>query len=161
MNSSPRPAARCAAPVTAPLDGVSIDSRSVAPGDIFVAIKGERHDGHDFVARGAEGRRRARHRVAADATRWRAAGPLLVVDDPLRGAREHRAARRGRAAQAQIIAVTGSVGKTSTKEMLRLALSASGHTHASVASFNNHWGVPLTLARMPRETRLSACSRSA
>ncbi len=53
---------------------------------------------------------------------------------------------------AQIVAVTGSVGKTSTKEMLRVALSASGETHASAASFNNHWGVPLTLARMPRET---------
>ena len=79
-----------------------------------------------------------------------AAGPVLeVAGDPLRGLEKMGIAARARS-QAQIVAVTGSVGKTSTKEMLRVALSASGETHASAASFNNHWGVPLTLARMPR-----------
>ena len=81
----------------------------------------------------------------------RAAGPLLVVaEDPLRGL-ENMGAPPGPARMRRSSAVTGSVGKTSTKEMLRAALSASGETHASAASFNNHWGVPLTLARMPRE----------
>jgi UDP-N-acetylmuramyl pentapeptide synthase len=82
----------------------------------------------------------------------KAAGPLLVVDnDPLEGLEKIGRASRARS-QAQIVGVTGSVGKTSTKEMLRVALAASGLTHYSVASFNNHWGVPLTLARMPRDT---------
>jgi UDP-N-acetylmuramoyl-tripeptide--D-alanyl-D-alanine ligase len=81
-----------------------------------------------------------------------AQGPVLeVAEDPLKGLINMGLAARARA-QGQIVAVTGSVGKTSTKEMLRVALSASGETHASAASFNNHWGVPLTLARMPRET---------
>jgi UDP-N-acetylmuramoyl-tripeptide--D-alanyl-D-alanine ligase len=81
-----------------------------------------------------------------------AQGPVLeVAEDPLKGLINMGLAARARC-HGQIVAVTGSVGKTSTKEMLRVALSASGETHASAASFNNHWGVPLTLARMPRET---------
>jgi UDP-N-acetylmuramoyl-tripeptide--D-alanyl-D-alanine ligase len=137
--------------VSRPLNAVTIDSRSVAAGDIFVAIRGERHDGHDFVAAAlASG---AGLGVVSRVTpEMLAAGPVLeVADDPLRGLENMgRAARRR--CQGQIVAVTGSVGKTSTKEMLRTALQASGATHASAASFNNHWGVPLTLARMPRET---------
>ncbi|HEY7798398.1 MAG TPA: UDP-N-acetylmuramoyl-tripeptide--D-alanyl-D-alanine ligase, partial [Hyphomonadaceae bacterium] len=129
---------------------VSIDSRSIAAGDIFVAIRGERNDGHDFVEtalKGGAGIAVVSRRTPA----MEQAGALLLVDDPLKALERLGIAARARSA-APIIAVTGSVGKTSTKEMLRLALSASGLTHASAASFNNHWGVPLTLARMPRDT---------
>jgi len=136
--------------VTAALNGVSIDNRTIAPGDIFVAIKGERHDGHDFAAAALKAGAGLAVVSRSDAA-MRAAGPLLTVaGDPLRGLENMGRAARARS-HARIVAVTGSVGKTSTKEMLRAALSASGLTHASAASFNNHWGVPLTLARMPRD----------
>ena len=137
--------------VSKPLTAVSIDSRAVREGDIFIAIKGDRHDGHDFVANAlkAGAGLSVVSRVTPEMT---AQGPVLeVAEDPLKGLVNMGLAARARA-QGQIVAVTGSVGKTSTKEMLRVALSASGETHASAASFNNHWGVPLTLARMPRET---------
>ena len=131
------------------LNGVTIDSRDFAPGDIFVAIRGERHDGHDFVVNALNAGAGIAV-VSRPTDAMRAAGPLLVVaDDPLRGLENMgRAARAW--SQARIVGVTGSVGKTSTKEMLRVALAASGQTHASAASFNNHWGVPLTLARLPK-----------
>jgi UDP-N-acetylmuramoyl-tripeptide--D-alanyl-D-alanine ligase len=137
--------------VTQPLAAVSIDSRTVQAGDIFIAIKGDRHDGHDFVASALKAGAGLGlvSRVTPEMT---AAGPVLEVsEDPLRGLENMGRAARART-HGQIVAITGSVGKTSTKEMLRVALSASGETHASAASFNNHWGVPLTLARMPRET---------
>jgi len=135
--------------VSKALNGVSIDTRTIAPGDIFVAIKGETHDGHDFVAKALTAG--AGLAIVSRVTdEMKAAGPLLVVDnDPLEGLEKIGRASRTRS-QAQIVGVTGSVGKTSTKEMLRLALAVSGLTHSSVASFNNHWGVPLTLSRMPR-----------
>ncbi|MFZ9134054.1 MAG: Mur ligase family protein, partial [Gemmobacter sp.] len=126
--------------------GVSIDSRSIAPGDLFVALKDAR-DGHDFVAdalaRGAAAAMVSRvpDGVAADA-------PLLIVPDVLAGLTALGAAGRARA-RGRVIAVTGSVGKTSTKEMLRIVLGGQGTVHAAEASFNNHWGVPLTLARLP------------
>ncbi len=130
------------------VEGVSIDTRTMAPGDLFVALKAAR-DGHDFVAQalaagaGAALVSHIPEGVAADA-------PLLVVADVL-GALE----ALGRAARArtgaQVVAVTGSVGKTSTKEMLRLVLGRQGKVHAAEASYNNHWGVPLTLARMARD----------
>lgn len=129
--------------------GVAIDSRGIAPGELFVALRDAR-DGHDFVAdalrRGAAGAMVDRDPpgVAPDA-------PLLRVRDTLAGLRDLGAAGRARAA-ARVVGVTGSVGKTTTKEMLRTALSALGPTHASAASHNNHWGVPLTLARLPRDT---------
>jgi UDP-N-acetylmuramoyl-tripeptide--D-alanyl-D-alanine ligase len=136
--------------VTRPLTGVTIDSRAVAPGEIFVAIKGEKHDGHDFVA-AALGAGVGLAVVSRPTAAMKAAGPLLVVaGDPLRGLEDMGRAARARS-QAQIVGVTGSVGKTSTKEMLKVALQASGKTHVSAASYNNHWGVPLTLARMPRD----------
>lgn len=137
--------------VKLPLNGVSIDTRSIAAGDIFVAIRGERHDGHEFVpaALKAGAGLAVVSRVSEE---MRAAGPLLVVeDDPLRGLEAIGRAARARS-QAQIIGVTGSVGKTSTKDMLRTAFAASGSAHASAASYNNHWGVPLSLARMARGT---------
>lgn len=135
--------------VTRPLNAVTIDSRAVGQGDIFVAIKGDKHDGHDFVAAALKAGA-GLGLVSRVTPEMLAAGPVLeVAGDPLRGLEKMGLAARARS-EAQIVAVTGSVGKTSTKEMLRTALSASGETHASAASFNNHWGVPLTLARMPR-----------
>ncbi len=114
---------------------------------VQAVLKGDKMDGHDFVASALKAG--AGIAVVSRSTDdMRAAGPLLVVkDDPLRGLEAMGRAARARSA-AKIVAVTGSVGKTSTKEMLRVALSASGETHASAASFNNHWGVPLTLARL-------------
>lgn len=135
---------------TMALTGVSIDSRSAARGDIFAAIKGDRVDGHDY-AESALKAGAGLAIVSRPSEAMAAAGPLLIVEDVLKALEKMGLAARARS-RAQIIAVTGSVGKTSTKEMLRLALSASGYTHASVASFNNHWGVPLTLARMPADT---------
>jgi UDP-N-acetylmuramoyl-tripeptide--D-alanyl-D-alanine ligase len=132
------------------LNGVSIDTRTIADGDIFVAIKGESHDAHDFVVK-ALGAGAGLAIVSRVSDEMKVGGPLLViVNDPLKGLERIGRASRTRS-PARIVAVTGSVGKTSTKEMLRVALAASGSTHASAASFNNHWGVPLTLARMPRE----------
>jgi len=132
--------------------GLSIDSRSIAPGEAFFAIKGDIHDGHDFVAGAlANGAGLA---VVARAKRGEVPknAALLVVPDVLAGLRDLAAAARTRSS-AKIIAVTGSVGKTSTKEALRLALARDGEVHASVASFNNHWGVPLSLARLPQAAR--------
>ena len=129
--------------------GVSIDTRTLAPGDLFVALKDIR-DGHEFVAQAfAKGAAAAlvTHRpegVAEDA-------PLLVVPDVLDGLEALGRAARARTG-ARIAAITGSVGKTSTKEMLRAVLSRQGKCHAAEASYNNHWGVPLTLARMPADT---------
>jgi UDP-N-acetylmuramoyl-tripeptide--D-alanyl-D-alanine ligase len=130
------------------VSGISIDSRSIAPGEAFFAIADNR-DGHDFVpAALAAGAGLAV--VAADKrAKFPAAAPLLVVTDVLAALRELALAGRARS-QAKFIGVTGSVGKTSTKEALRLALAADAETHASVASYNNHWGVPLSLARCPR-----------
>jgi UDP-N-acetylmuramoyl-tripeptide--D-alanyl-D-alanine ligase len=128
--------------------GVSIDTRTLAPGDLFVALQAAR-DGHDFVAQAlAQGaaaalvsRRPAG--VAADA-------PLLLVPDVL--AALGALGRAGRArTRARVVGITGSAGKTSTKEMLRTALAGQGRVHAAEASYNNHWGVPLTLARMPED----------
>ena len=136
------------------ISGLSIDSRSIAPGEAYFAIKGDVHDGHDFVAAALKAgaalavvERAQRDKFAADA-------PLLVVDDVLAGLVELAHAARARL-KGQVIAVTGSVGKTSTKEALRRVLGAQGETHASAASFNNHWGVPLSLARCPASVRFA------
>jgi UDP-N-acetylmuramoyl-tripeptide--D-alanyl-D-alanine ligase len=134
------------APLDRPATGVSIDTRTLQPGDLFIAIKGDTHDGHDHVARAF-----AAGAVAALVARKLAdGGPQFVVDDTLRGMERLGAAARRRS-EARLLAITGSVGKTSAKEMARVALSAVGPTHASAASFNNHWGVPLTLARLPAD----------
>jgi UDP-N-acetylmuramoyl-tripeptide--D-alanyl-D-alanine ligase len=124
--------------------GVSIDTRSIEPGDLFVALAGVR-DGHDFIdgalASGAAGALAARA----------GPGPRILVGDVQAGleamamaARERCDARRG--------AVTGSVGKTSVTQAVRAGLALAGASHGSVKSYNNHIGVPLTLARMPRST---------
>ncbi len=134
--------------------GLSIDSRTIQPGEAYFAIKGDVHDGHDFVA--AALKAGAGLAVVERAQRDKFAGnaPLLIVDDVLEGLRDLARASRARL-KAQVIAVTGSVGKTSTKEALRRVLSPQGETHASAASFNNHWGVPLSLARCPASVRFA------
>src|SRR4029078_6781643 len=127
--------------------GISIDSRTLSRGDAFFAIQGDNRDGHDFVD--AALKAGAGLVVVAKGQRQRFAdAPLLVVDDALEGLRALARAGRERL-HGKVIAVTGSRGKTTTKEALRLALSADGETHASAASYNNHWGVPLSLARCP------------
>ena len=133
------------------VNGISIDSRTVAKGDAFFALTDAR-DGHDFVEAALQSG--AVLAVVARARRamFPADAPLLIVDDVLDALRDLARASRART-QAKIIAVTGSVGKTGTKEALRLALSADGETHASAASYNNHWGVPLSLARCPADVR--------
>jgi len=142
-----RPDGTPAAPITV----FSIDTRTLRPGDVFVALKAER-DGHDFVSN-AFAAGAAAALVSDDYPRGQIGGDgdgaLLRAADPL-GALEAigRAARTR--SNARIVAVTGSAGKTGTKEMLRLCLSDAGATHASEKSYNNHWGVPLTLACMPR-----------
>jgi UDP-N-acetylmuramoyl-tripeptide--D-alanyl-D-alanine ligase len=136
---------------SAAVSGLSIDTRTLQKGDAFVAIRGEARDGHDFAADAlAKGASLAI--VSTMTPAMRAAGACLVVDDPLL-ALERMAARARDRGSAKIAAVTGSVGKTSTKEALKAALSTAGETHASAASYNNHWGVPLSLARMPREAQ--------
>ncbi len=143
-----------------PLDstGVSIDTRTLISGDLFVALRGEGRDGHDFVpqalAQGAAGvmvhqdvpLRAAPHQGLGSAA------AVLRVDDTLSGLTRLGGFARLRLDESggRVVAVTGSVGKTTVKEMLRGALAVFGPAHAAVASYNNHWGVPLTLARTPR-----------
>src|SRR5690606_15450595 len=135
--------------------GISIDTRTLEPGDAFFAIKGETMDGHDFataavkagaaVLVGAEGKLPALGRLTAS---------MLVVPDVLAAMEKLGVAARARA-EGRAIAVTGSAGKPTTKEALRHALGSVGSVHASDKSFNNHWGVPLTLARLPEDAEYS------
>jgi len=128
------------------VSGLSIDTRTLKEGDLFVALKGER-DGHDFVEAAFAAKAGA---ALVSRPVNNAKGPLLTVADTQRGLEDLARAARARS-NAKIIAVTGSAGKTTTKEMLRLCCNALGQTHASAASYNNHWGVPLSLASLPRE----------
>lgn len=134
----------------AALSSVSIDTRTLEPDALYVAIRGDNLDGHDYVAKAFEAGAGAA--LVAEDAQVEAVGPLIRVADTLKGLERLGIAARGRT-DAAVIAVTGSVGKTGTKEALRLALSASGQVHASDKSYNNHWGVPLSLANMARETR--------
>lgn len=131
--------------------GVSIDSRSLESGDLFVALQGPTFDGHDFVAaalrRGASGA--LIHRRPADLA---ADAPVVEVIDTMKALEDLGRAARART-EARVAAVTGSVGKTSTKEALRSVLALFAPTFASAGNLNNQWGAPLSLARMPRETR--------
>jgi len=133
-----------------PITGFSLDTRSLAPGEVFVALRDVR-DGHDFVLE-AFRKGAAAALVSTDYKRADGDGALLRVRDTLEGLRGIAAAARRRT-DARIVAVTGSVGKTGTKEALRGCLSRLAPTHAAEKSFNNHWGVPLTLARMPAAAR--------
>jgi len=128
--------------------GVSIDSRTLVPGDLFVALSAAR-DGHDFVAQALD-RGAAAAMVSRRPDGVAAGAPLLVVPDVAAALTALGAAGRARS-RARVIAVTGSVGKTSAKEMLRCMLGAQMSVHAAEASYNNHWGVPLTLARLPQD----------
>jgi len=132
------------------ITGLSIDTRTLKPGDLFVALKGDARDGHAFV-KDALAKNAGAALVQRDVPDAPEGAPLLTVANTQRGLEDLARASRARS-RAQIIAVTGSAGKTTTKEMLRLAFGALGNTHASAASYNNHWGVPLSLASMPRET---------
>jgi UDP-N-acetylmuramoyl-tripeptide--D-alanyl-D-alanine ligase len=140
-----------------PIGGASIDTRTLEPGDLFFAIRGEARDGHDFVADALKRGAGAAVVSEARAADLSAHGPVLAVPDAGADPVLTAMTRLGEAARArtdaQVVAVTGSVGKTGTKEALRHVLAGQGETHASAASYNNHWGVPLTLARMPRTTR--------
>jgi len=127
---------------------VSIDTRSLTEGALFVALRDVR-DGHDFVA-DALAKGAAAAMVSHVPPGVPADAPLLIVPDVLLALEALAKAARARSA-ARVIGVTGSVGKTSTKEMLRVVLGGQGRVHAAEKSFNNHWGVPLTLARMPAE----------
>lgn len=137
--------------VARPLDGVAIDSRAISSGDIFVAIKGDRTDGHKYAANALKAGAGVAV-VSRPDKAMREAGPLLVVNDALAALEAMGRAARNRSG-AHVVAITGSVGKTTTKDALKVALSSCGETHASVSSFNNQWGVPLTLARLPRAAR--------
>jgi UDP-N-acetylmuramoyl-tripeptide--D-alanyl-D-alanine ligase len=132
-------------------NGLSIDTRSLKQGDLFVALKGENRDGHEFVRAAFEAKaaaalvtRRPKN-LPGDATLLMAADTLRALEDIARASRLRT--------NAKIVAVTGSAGKTTTKEMLRGVLGALGSTHCSAASFNNHWGVPLSLAALPRNAQ--------
>ena len=128
--------------------GVSIDTRTLQPDDLFVALATKTGDGHrhiaEAIAKGAAGALVHDPHDAPDDAK------LLLVGDTLAALQSLGAFARERF-QGSVVAITGSVGKTTTKEMLRTMLSAAGRTHAAVASYNNHWGVPLTLARTPPE----------
>jgi UDP-N-acetylmuramoyl-tripeptide--D-alanyl-D-alanine ligase len=129
------------------VNGLSIDTRTLKEGDLFVALKGDHRDGHDFVRAAFEAKAGA---ALVSHAPDNANGPLLTVAHTQRGLEDLGRAARSRS-NARIVAVTGSAGKTTTKEILRIALNALGRTHASAASYNNHWGVPLSLASMPRD----------
>lgn len=131
--------------------GIAIDTRTLERGDLFVALRGER-DGHAFVPAAFE--RGAAAALIDDSTLTveAAGGPLLRVEDSLRGLAAMGAVARARSS-AKAVAITGSVGKTSTKDALCHVLSRQGSTHAAAASFNNHIGVPVTLARLPVDAR--------
>jgi UDP-N-acetylmuramoyl-tripeptide--D-alanyl-D-alanine ligase len=141
----------CLGAADAPVTGLSIDSRSLKPGEAFIAIRGPNRDGHAFVAA-------ALQQGAACAVVDKSFPPgdearLVRVGDTLEALNDLGRAARTRAKDTIVIAVTGSAGKTGTKEALRAALGASGPVHASAKSFNNHWGVPLSLANMPKTSR--------
>jgi UDP-N-acetylmuramoyl-tripeptide--D-alanyl-D-alanine ligase len=133
-------------------NGVSIDTRTLQPGDLFIALTDVR-DGHDFVA-AALAKGAAAAMVSRIPDGLPADAPLLIVDDVLLALGRLGMAARART-RARVVGVTGSVGKTSTKEMLRAILGGQGRVHAAEASYNNHWGVPLTLARMPEDTEFA------
>jgi UDP-N-acetylmuramoyl-tripeptide--D-alanyl-D-alanine ligase len=133
------------------VSGISIDSRTLSKGEAFFAVQGENRDGHNFVEAALKAGAGLAVVARAEHARFPRA-PLLVVEDVLAALYDLARAARART-RARVIGVTGSVGKTGTKEALRLALSADGPTHASAASYNNQWGMPLSLARCPADVK--------
>lgn len=128
--------------------GISIDSRTTEKGDLFVALAGESGDGHAFLENAAQKGATA----ALVSQSITSSLPTIHVPDTLKALEKLGVAARERS-NALRIAVTGSVGKTSTKDALKTIFKDQGPTHGSVSSYNNHWGVPLTLARMPQDTK--------
>ncbi len=145
-------AAQQSGKLPAGITGLSIDTRTVQPGEAFFAIKGDARDGHEFVDAALKAGAGLAVVAADKRDSFAKDAPLLVVSDVLEGLIALARAARARSS-AKFIGVTGSVGKTGTKEALRLALSSEGETHASAASYNNHWGVPLSLARCPESAK--------
>jgi UDP-N-acetylmuramoyl-tripeptide--D-alanyl-D-alanine ligase len=139
---------RCPGDPATPVSGFSIDSRSLSPGEGFIAIRGDNRDGHVFVGNALEAGGACA--IVEEAYPVGDEPKLVRVIDTFDALNDLGRAARARAERAVVIAVTGSVGKTGTKEALRVALSPSGTVHASSKSYNNHWGVPLTLANMSR-----------
>jgi UDP-N-acetylmuramoyl-tripeptide--D-alanyl-D-alanine ligase len=131
------------------VNGVAIDSRTIAVDDLFVAITGPNNDGHDYVDGALAGE--ASLVLISNTDKCTDLDKALIVDDPLVALGQIGGAARKRVA-GKVLAVTGSVGKTTTKEILADVLSGQGKVHASVGSFNNHWGVPLSLSRMAQDT---------
>jgi UDP-N-acetylmuramoyl-tripeptide--D-alanyl-D-alanine ligase len=129
--------------------GVSIDSRTVQAGDLFVALKGPNFDGHDFVSEALD--KNAYAVVSSVPKGLEDDRRLLLVDDTMAALEALATAARERSS-ARILAITGSVGKTGTKEALRRALARDGRVHASEGNLNNQWGAPLSLARMPADS---------
>ena len=125
--------------------GLSIDTRTIQTGDLFIALAGENGDGHKWVADALK--KGAAAAVVSQVPEGLSDDKLLVVEETLAALQALGQAARDRCA-AKVIGITGSVGKTGTKEMMALAFGALGQTHASVKSYNNHWGVPYTLASM-------------
>ncbi len=140
----------CSADQSIAVTGISIDTRTLEKGDLYIAIVGDVHDGHKFVKNAFDAGASCAL-VSKDYKPEGDYGPLIIVDDTMTAMEALGQASRARS-KAKIIAVTGSVGKTGTKESLRQCLEGLGKVHASVKSFNNHWGVPISLARMPRDT---------
>ncbi|MGY8605175.1 UDP-N-acetylmuramoyl-tripeptide--D-alanyl-D-alanine ligase [Gluconobacter cerinus] len=129
--------------------GISIDTRTLKSGDLFIALKGDANDGHAHITQALDAGAAC---VMVHDTRGLTDPRLLIVADTMAGLEALGRFARARF-DGKVVAITGSVGKTTTKDMLRTALSALGPTHAAIASYNNHWGVPLTLARLPRDAR--------
>ncbi|MDP3258355.1 Mur ligase family protein, partial [Bosea sp. (in: a-proteobacteria)] len=142
--------ARADGAVPSAVTGISIDTRTLEPGDAFFAITGEARNGHDFVVAALEKGAALVVVDEAHAEQFAGRGALAIVPDVLKAMERAGSVRRAEL-KAGVVAVTGSVGKTGTKEALRLVLARQGKTHAPVASYNNHWGVPLTLCRTPRD----------
>lgn len=142
---------KCPGAGASPVGSFSIDSRSMEPGEGFIAIRGPNRDGHGYVAAALEVG--AACAVVEDDFPAGDEDRLVRVADTFAALNDLGRAGRARVERAVVIGVTGSVGKTGTKEALKAALSPSGAVHASAKSYNNHWGVPLTLANMPKSTR--------
>lgn len=132
------------------VSSISIDSRTTRKGDLFIALRGNKADGHDYI-REAFLKGAAAVMVERLPDNFPKISPVLMVDDCIK-ALEDLAQYRRAESKAKIIAVTGSVGKTSTKEMLNIVFSSFGMTHATLGNNNNEIGVPLSLAKMPLDT---------
>jgi UDP-N-acetylmuramoyl-tripeptide--D-alanyl-D-alanine ligase len=132
-----------------PVTGISHDTRTLEPGNLYVAIRGENFDGHDFLEQAFE--KGASAALISERVNW-AANPVLQVPDTLKGLQAMAHGYRKKWIGA-VVGITGSVGKTTVKEMCADVLSVEGTTHRTAGNYNNHIGLPLTMLRMPAEAR--------